>query len=56
MFKSFVIITDKTFLMLLALMQNYIYGKGCEEINKLGKQIYLTEYQIPLNWLTKKHL
>ena len=56
MFKSFVKITDKTFLMLLALMKNFIYGKGCGEINKLDKQIYLKEYQIPLNWLTNKHL
>ena len=47
LFKNFVIITDKTFLMLLGLMQNFIYRRGCGEINKLSKQIYLTKYQIP---------
>ena len=39
MFKNFVIITDKTFLMLLALMQNFNYGKGCGEINKLSSPV-----------------
>ena len=28
-------------------MQNFIYGKGCGDIYKLGKQMHLTEYQIP---------